>query len=74
MMDGGWGWGGWLLGTVVMIAFWALVVWAIVSATRHSGRGGSDERTAEDVLDERFARGEIDADEYEQRRRVLRTR
>jgi putative membrane protein len=74
MMDGGWGWGGWLVGSIAMIAFWALIFWGIVSVTRHSGRGGSDERTADDVLGDRFARGEIDVDEYEQRRRVLRSR
>jgi len=59
-----------------MIVFAALGVWALVAL----GRGGSvgadrSDRTAdvgsERILDERFARGEIDADEYHSRRADL---
>jgi putative membrane protein len=49
------------------------VVWALVAATRPSGTSApSDRRTAEEILNERFARGEVDAVEYRERRDVLR--
>jgi putative membrane protein len=80
MMGGyhdGVGWGGWILMAVLMLAFWALVVIAVVVLFRGTGRaGGSGEggtgRSALDTLAERFARGEIDAEEYQARARILR--
>lgn len=67
----GWGYGSWWMG-VFMILFWAgviaLIVWAVLSATRGSVKSG---RRAIEVLEERFARGEIDLDEFEQRRSAL---
>lgn len=76
--DGAWGWGGWLVMTLMMVAFWGLVVWALVAIFR--GTSGSDDRITEgrtrdplEILDERFARGEIDAEEYRARQDVLRT-
>ena len=36
------------------------------------GAGGARRSRAEEVLDERFARGEIDEEEYQRRRAVLR--
>ncbi len=60
-------------GAVVMVAFWALVFWAIVSFVRRpTDAGATGARTPKDVLAERFARGEIDSEEYESRRAVLR--
>ena len=71
----GWGWGGMIFGPIMMIVFIALVVGAVVLVLRWMGRGDSPaargEKNARDILDERFARGEIDKDEYEQRRQVL---
>ncbi len=80
MMGGcatGWGWG--LLGLVGMLAFWVLVVGLIVYAVRgfgHTGptlvasRGATGDR-ALTLLRERFARGEIDEEEYQRRHRAL---
>jgi putative membrane protein len=62
--------------TLVMVAFWALVIFGIValfrgpvrpSPRRVGGAGGDAQR----ILDERFARGEIDAEEYRSRKSVL---
>jgi putative membrane protein len=71
--DWGWGFGG----GFGMIVFWALIVLLIVLAVR-GFRGGSDRtvsvppaNSALQVLQERFARGEIDKTEYEERRKVL---
>lgn len=82
--DGGWGASGWILMSVLMLVFWAAIVVGIVALVRsrptvHSGghpwppaqppAAGPD--MARRILDERFARGEIDEDEYRRRRDVL---
>ncbi len=54
-----------------MVAFWALVAWAVVAIVRLT-RGASNEPDAEAILKERFARGEIDDEEYRRRRAALR--
>ena len=69
---GDWSWWGWLWMSVTMLAFWGLVIGAIVVALRHPA-GGDSRRSAEGVLAERFAAGEIDEDEYRRRLEVLRT-
>jgi putative membrane protein len=76
MWGNGWGGAGWVVMGGVMVLFWAAVITAIVFAIRYAG-GSRDTASGppnygpsrpEEVLAERFARGEIDADEY--RRRV----
>lgn len=54
---------------LVWLAFTALVVWLLVVLVRPT-TGGSESRAVE-ILDERFARGEIDRDEFESRRAEL---
>jgi putative membrane protein len=61
-----------MFGGVAMVAFWALLFWVIVSLVRRPTRSDAGSGTATDVLAERFARGEIDAAEYESRRAALR--
>ncbi len=73
----GMGWAGWLVMTLVMLAFWALVVFGVVALFRgvrpgEAPRARRRDRTPEEILDERFARGEIDAEEYTTRRDTLR--
>jgi putative membrane protein len=79
MMNGGGGGIGWIgpvIGLVVTIGFFGLIAWAIVALTRgpqgHSATAVPSARTPEDLLADRFARGEIDADEFPRRRDVLR--
>lgn len=69
-MIGAWGWFGGLLMMLLMIA---LIAGAVVLAFRLLGHGptGRSSGRALDILNERFARGEIDRTEYEERRRVL---
>ena len=57
-----WSWWAWLVMSLGMVAFWALVAWTVVSIVRHT-RGPGVRPDAEAILDERFARGEIDEDE-----------
>ena len=66
----GWGWGMWLFGVVFLIAILGLVVWAVLSAIRGPG-SRSDRRGALDLLDERYARGEIEREDYLERRADL---
>lgn len=64
-----WGWGWWM--GFGMVAFWALVVVGIWFFARSSALR---EHGPEEILAERFARGEISAEEYAERRRVLTKR
>ncbi len=68
----GWGAGGWL-GGLWMVLFWVGVVLLIVWAVRSSTVAGQPrkERSAIEILEERYARGEIDAAEFGERRREL---
>lgn len=69
------GWWGIAMG-IVMLLFWALIIggaiWLVVSLFRQ-GRavGVSTGRSALDILSERYARGEITREQYEQMRRDL---
>ncbi len=76
-----WGWGGWLLMTFSMVVFWGLVIGVLVAflrGIRGSGSGTPTEypggRSVEQILAERYARGDIDDDEYHRRLDVLRGR
>lgn len=72
------GWWGMFLGPFMMIALIAIVGVVAVLLVRWVGGVGHQHlphqqsgRSAIDILKERFARGEIDKDEFEERRRVL---
>ncbi len=73
----GMGWGGWIVMTLTMVAFWSLVVLGVIAIFRGNPSGRADrtpgERDPQRILDERFARGEIDADEYRARQGLLRS-
>lgn len=70
-MPGGW-WGmGWGLG---MVVFWALVIAAVVWLLRSAGQrshAGGPRESALEILQRRYASGEIGREEYEQKRRDL---
>lgn len=71
------GWGGWLGGALMMLIFWgglaALIVFLVRGFGAHPSRGEEKRRgqDAREILAERFARGEISEEEFEQRKRVL---
>ena len=78
MWDSGWGWGGMMVGGgLAMLLFWGVIILVIVLLVRGIsgvGSGGQTEpprRTALDILKERYARGEIDKQEFEERRRTI---
>jgi putative membrane protein len=68
---GGWGFG---LMTVGNLLVWALIVVGVIALLRHLNRSGSagPRSTAEELLAERFARGDITEQEYRDRLDVLR--
>ncbi len=74
-----WGGGWWMFfGPLMMILFIAAIVVVVVLAVRWLGgpsHGGAIYaplgKTPLDILKERFAHGEIDKDEFEERRRTL---
>jgi putative membrane protein len=73
MMDG-WDGTSWVWGITMMAAMIgvvALFVWAIVRA---GDRPRPYRPDALEILEERFARAEIDAEEFKRRREVLRKR
>lgn len=74
--DMGW-WGGWgVFGAVTMLLWWALLIvgiavlikWLLGGLRRPAGP--APDRALE-VLRERYARGEIDKEEFDQRKRDL---
>ncbi|MGC2457823.1 MAG: SHOCT domain-containing protein [Gallionellaceae bacterium] len=78
MGDYGWGWGGMELGMGLgMLLFWGLLTAGIVMLVKcfcGSGACGKRElgKTALDLLKERYARGEIEREEFEQKKRDLK--
>ncbi|GLW47482.1 hypothetical protein Stsp02_31440 [Streptomyces sp. NBRC 14336] len=69
----GWGWFGMSVG---MVAFWALIITALVLVFRavnqpHEHTHTPAAPTPQQILSERFARGEIDEEEYQRRLNAL---
>lgn len=68
---------GWMgFGWIFMALFWGLVIVGIVALVRWLGTSnrespGAPRSKALDILQERYARGEIEREEYEQKRRDL---
>ncbi|MBR9885989.1 MAG: SHOCT domain-containing protein [Oceanospirillales bacterium] len=81
MMWGEWGtehWGWMLFGGIHMILVWALIILLIAALLKWlSGpkeNPPSEKQDALDILNERYARGEIDKDTYQEMRRDLQHR
>ena len=78
MMDwgnSGWGAGDWVAMSALIIVFWggliALAVWVVRSVRPDRGQPPADRADA--LLAERFARGEIDGEEFSRSRGLLHT-
>jgi putative membrane protein len=79
MGDGSWSWGWGIFGMLMMAVFWGGILLLFFYAIRGSfgqrndtpATGGGQQDRALTILQERYARGEIDRDEFEERRRTL---
>jgi putative membrane protein len=78
MMDwnnNGSGWGaGMVIMVVFLVALIALGVWAVMRLNRRSDEPGQSAESPRQILDRRFASGELDETQYAQARRVLEGR
>mgnify|MGYP001562817451 FL=1 len=53
-------------GAVFMIAFWSLIIWAVVNLVRHFGGHAKGEHVrAIEILKERYAKGEISKEQFD---------
>ncbi|MDA8146200.1 MAG: SHOCT domain-containing protein [Thermaerobacter sp.] len=72
-MMGGYGLG--IAGGILMLVFWVLVVVGLVLLVRYlwvaTPHAGGTKGTALELLKERYARGEIGKEEFDQKRRDL---
>lgn len=78
MMDsmpgsGGWGMG---FGWIFMLLFWALLILGVAALAKwllgaSSRKQTSPPKTGMEILEQRYARGEIGRDEFEQKKRDL---
>jgi putative membrane protein len=74
----GWGYGMGGFGGIIMLVFWVAVIvgiiflvrWLVIS-TGASGRSAKSEDSALEILKRRYARGEIDKEEFEEKRKLL---
>ena len=70
--DWGWGWGWGLVGLLVFIAVIVLFVWGIAKLAGHGGHHGwTNGRTPLDIAKERYAKGEITKEQFEQIKKDL---
>ena len=74
------GFGGWGMsfGFIFMLLFWTLLILGIASLirwlmTQSAPSRSSRDKTPLEIVQERYARGEIDREEYEQKKRDLKT-
>ena len=67
-MGFGMGWW-WIIGIILVAA----IVWGIVRipGQNNNANNTANQKSALDILNERYARGEIDKDEYEMKKRGL---
>lgn len=72
MMNDGWYGGGWaIVWMVLCLGALVAIGWAVVRALTGGGSGREQPSDPKDLLAKRFANGEIDAAEYQERLHVL---
>lgn len=71
MWNYGFGWG-FFPGGLFWIILWIIPIWLFWGHSGRHRRVMTDEKNAEEILSERFAKGEINEEEYEKRLSVIR--
>ena len=67
----------WMFGGAWMIIVWivitGLIVWGVIALVKHTGSGASSgsSRTPLDIAKERYAKGEINREQFEQIKKDL---
>jgi putative membrane protein len=67
-------WGWWGIGWIFMIIFWGFIILGLILLVRWligMGKTPKAEETALDILKKRYARGEINKEEFEQKKKDL---
>ncbi len=62
-------------GWILMILFWGIIIYLVIRGTGHwsqKGAGHAD-KSAEDILKERYAKGEIGKEEFDRMKQDLRS-
>ncbi len=68
------GWGWMIFGGLHMLLFWALIILGIIALLKWLKAPGSKDTYAKSplhILQQRYARGEIDREEYEEKKAEL---
>lgn len=68
----GWGWSVWMM--IAMALFWLLIAGLIVLIVRLAFRSRPSGESALDILNKRYAEGQISREEYEQMKRDILSR
>jgi putative membrane protein len=69
------GWGGWLFMGLFWLILLGVILYLVVRLLPTGGSGGSGhqrQESPEEILDRRFARGEIEVETYQAQRTALR--
>jgi putative membrane protein len=69
---------GWVMG-IINIIFWIVVIIGVIylikwlsASSKQDDRSTKSENTALDILRERYAKGEINKEEFEEKKKVLK--
>jgi len=72
------GYGGFGFGWIFTLIFWALIIWAIIAFVKYISEKSNIKSNSNDqgdsamkILKERYAKGEINKEEFEQKRKDI---